>query len=64
MMMAERRKTSEAQLTVPKTIKSISVHQGRSKGAMGSATVRGWMESRRRWRWSREDEEIWKKKTE
>lgn len=44
MMMAERRKMSEAQLTVPKTIKSISVHQGRSKGTMGSATVRGWMD--------------------
>lgn len=42
---------SEAQLTVPKTIKSISVHQGRNKGTMGSATVRGgW---RGGWRWRR-----------
>lgn len=46
MMMAERRKTSEAQPTVPSTIKSISIHQGRNKGTMGSATV---LEGRRRW---------------
>lgn len=58
--MAERRKTSEAQLTVPKTIKSISVHQGRSEGTMGSATVGGW----RGGGWTREGEEIWREDKE
>lgn len=41
MMMAERRKTTEAQPTVPSTITSISVHQGLNKGTMGSATSKG-----------------------
>lgn len=38
MMMAERRKTTEAQPTVPSTTMSISIHQGLIKGTMGSAT--------------------------
>lgn len=38
MMMAERRKTTDAQPTVPRTIMSISIHQGLNNGTMGSAT--------------------------
>ena len=38
MMMAERRKTTEAQPTVPSTIMSISIPQGLTKGTTGFGT--------------------------
>lgn len=46
--MAERRKTTEAQPTVPSTIKSISVHQGLNLGFWGSIAGKKEERGRRR----------------